>query len=417
MASAQRIRPLTGLPQGAPPDRQPVFWPGPVLLDISRSLSRCGHDTPSGIDRVEAAYLTALRGTLYWGLARIAGGFVLLSAEAVAHVLAAGAEAPLDLRGRWPRRSVQVRRAESLARRLALARADRAGLGAMLRAHLPPETLALNVGHSNLSQHVLAALKEAAALRVVMIHDTIPLDHPDLARPAPARRFAARLHAAAQADLLLANSQHTAGQIAAWLRHWGLPIPPIEVLSLGITPPDMPVAPAAQPAFVMLGTVEPRKGHAMLLDIWARWGAAPPTLDVIGRMGWAGRELRRRLADPPPGVVCHGPLPDRELHRLMARARALLLPSTAEGFGLPLAEAMAMGLPAIVSDLPALRETGGSWPTYLEADDRVAWQNEIRRHSATDPFSGLTPPKPHAPMLWTAHFPCLGRVLTKFRQF
>ncbi|MEL6232936.1 MAG: glycosyltransferase [Pseudomonadota bacterium] len=394
-----------------------MFWPGPVLLDISRSLSRIGHDTPSGIDRVEAAYLAQLRGRPHWGFARIAGGFVLLAPEAMARVLAEGGEASLDLRGHWPRRPAPVRRAESLARRLAAARADRAGLGAMLRAHLPPGTLALNVGHSNLSQDVLAALRSAAALRVVMIHDTIPLDHPDLARPAPARRFAARLRAAAQADLLLANSHHTARQITAWLTRWRLPAPPIQVLPLGIDPPAVQAAPAQHPSFVMLGTVEPRKGHAMLLDIWARWGAAPPQLDVIGRMGWAGRALRRRLADPPPGVVWHGPLPDSALHGLMAPARALLLPSMAEGFGLPLAEAMAMGLPAIVSDLPALRETGGNWPVYLDGGDPEAWQDALRRFSARDPHSGLTPPKPPAPMLWNAHFPCLGRVLTKFRQF
>ncbi|MEM9736206.1 MAG: glycosyltransferase, partial [Pseudomonadota bacterium] len=163
------------------------------------------------------------------------------------------------------------------------------------------------------------------------------------------------------------------------------------------------------------GTIEPRKNHALLLDIWARFweqGRRDIHLHVVGRRGWRNEEVFAALDRAPMrGVTVHehGDMSDGEVAGLLAGARALLFPSLAEGFGLPLAEALALGTPVIASDLPALREVGGPVPTFLGARDRGRWQAAILEHLAPQPrVEAWQPPR------WDAHFADLDTLLTEF---
>src|SRR5262249_33711357 len=86
--------------------------------------------------------------------------------------------------------------------------------------------------------------------------------------------------------------------------------------------------------------------------------------------------VRNRLSGPPGGhplAIEHNGLPDRAVTDLLAGARALVMPSFAEGFGLPVAEALALGTPVICSDIPALREVGRGGPEHLDPADPAAW--------------------------------------------
>jgi glycosyltransferase involved in cell wall biosynthesis len=168
------------------------------------------------------------------------------------------------------------------------------------------------------------------------------------------------------------------------------------VSHLGHAPvtPDPAALPAgidpARPLFLTLGTIEPRKNHALLLDVWerlaARRGAAGmPLLAIVGRRGWnnaAVFDRLDRLRHDGAAVREIAGLPDGGVAALMARARALLFPSRAEGFGLPLVEAMAAGLPALCAPLPVFAEIAGDYPVYLEADDVYSWTDTIDRMSS-----------------------------------
>ncbi|MDB5379719.1 MAG: glycosyltransferase family 1 protein, partial [Rubritepida sp.] len=135
--------------------------------------------------------------------------------------------------------------------------------------------------------------------------------------------------------------------------------------------------------FVMLGTIEPRKNHLLALQIWrdfaiqGRTGA--PRLLIIGRRGWENEQVFRLLDRGNFGGLVEecGRLPDQEVAHLVQGATALLCPSFVEGFGLPLAEAMALGTPVIASNIPAAREVGGGVPDYLHPLDFLAWRRAI----------------------------------------
>ena len=118
------------------------------------------------------------------------------------------------------------------------------------------------------------------------------------------------------------------------------------------------------PYFIVLGTIEPRKNHLLLLNLWARLAAAlpkPPRLIVIGARGWENEQvvdMLERSQSPARSRRRAQSLGRRGVGAMLGQARALLVPSFIEGFGLPLAEALASGVPVICSDIPAFREVG-----------------------------------------------------------
>lgn len=349
----------------------------PVCLDLTRLVSRAGAGPMTGIDRVEYAWLLhVLTLPAPMALVRMAPGFALLDRAAMA-VLADKISRDdwgrTDMLGHLSRRiSPTRRRAESDIRRLAFARCARHGLGRMLARHLPRNSVYFNIGHSNLSDRALGALARAGAEIAVLVHDFIPLEHPDLQRAGTVAAFRARIGAIARhADRVIYTSAAVAAAGARWL-----PGLPAVVAPLGITPtPAAPVTRPDRPYFVTLGTIEPRKNHALLLDAWARLAPpSPPHLVIAGRRGWLNADVFARLDALPPGgpITEAADLADGAVAALMEGAQALLFPSLAEGFGLPLTEAAARGVPILALDLHSTRELLGNQVRYLP-DDPAHW--------------------------------------------
>ncbi|MBK1634886.1 glycosyltransferase [Rhodovulum adriaticum] len=369
------------------------------LLDVTRLISRAGRPGAlTGIDRVELAYLDWLCGldTPVFALARTRGGYVLVTRAgmvALAVALRAGAwppARPFDraLRPQHPDRA----RAEGLLRRHAVGRCLTPGLARMLRRHLPPGTACYNVGHANLTARTLRGLAAVPGGRLaVMIHDTIPLDYPDYARAGVPQAFAAKLaRVSARADMVIYNSADTRARAQAHMARMGR-VPPGLVAPLGIDPPRPdpaalpPDLPPTAPYFIALGTIEPRKNHALLLDVWEGFAddlppGGVPTLVIAGRRGWRNERTFARLdAARARGlpIIERADLSDGAIAALLDGAAALLQPSLAEGYGLPPLEAAAQGTPVICTDLPIYRETLGAFPVYLSGRDAYPWRQAI----------------------------------------
>ncbi|MEP9319309.1 glycosyltransferase family 1 protein [Pseudomonas sp. LABIM340] len=135
----------------------------------------------------------------------------------------------------------------------------------------------------------------------------------------------------------------------------------------------------AAPVYLMVSTIEPRKNHQYLLDafaqLWAKGSNA--RLCIIGKIGWKSEGLIGDIHRHPElgkRLFMFNQLNDAGLEYAYARARALVFPSHAEGFGLPLVEAMQRSLPVMASDIPVFREIGRDYMAYfdLDASDSLA---------------------------------------------
>jgi glycosyltransferase involved in cell wall biosynthesis len=245
---------------------------------------------------------------------------------------------------------------------------------------------------------LLPQLAQSGVAIVQVLYDILPLQRPDWFEPKNAAVFRRHVEAhAAHADLVVAISADTAATYRSWLEAAGRRVPPVEVVPLGTElptgaastaepgtvelPPDLDDAP-----FVLdVGTVEPRKNHAVLLDAVEVVRAEHPELRlvVVGRPGWRNADTIARLeqlaaSDAP--VHWLRDATDPELDELYRRAFLVVAPSLSEGFGLPVAEALARGRAVLSSTGGALPEAGGDAAEYFEPTDAAELARLIRLH-------------------------------------
>lgn len=377
-----------------------------TMLDVTRLITRAGHPVATGVDRVELAYARRLLAepAERTGFAAILGSrAVPMPRERVAAFVEAlgarwgsGRGDPAAARRLAERLGAPPPKAEhegevaadDAARRLATRLRLDAIVG-LRTAAVGPGDAYVHVSHIRLDRPaVFAGVRAAGARLVAMVHDLIPIRFPEYGRAGEAERHATRMTTALdRANLLLANSADTARDLAAFAAETGRRPPDVLVAPLGIETAFAPGAPleASKPYFVALGTIEPRKNHLLLLHVWRRLaetlGEATPALVLVGRRGWEN-EMVVDLLERCPAIRAHvvetNALSDASLVALLRGARALLFPSFAEGYGLPLAEALTLGLPTIASDLPAFREIAGDRVAWLDPLDGPGWEAAVR---------------------------------------
>jgi glycosyltransferase involved in cell wall biosynthesis len=401
-----------------------------ILFDLSRLISRAGRETPTGIDRVELAYAEHLIGgstPLCFTMLTAAGRFGPLPRVAAGDYIHAIDRAWRGDAGS----SQQTGRAKRLARTLrlaALSRGERA-LRARCRSAAGQPVYFLVSHHHLEKRRVIARLKQQEGARFVcLIHDLIPIEFPEYALPGQDEKHRRRIETAADlADAVIVNSIVTRDAFQPYLARAGR-APPVLVAPFGVDLSPGPAdrqPPVKQPYFVCVSTIEARKNHLLLLNLWRRLadelGDAVPRLVLIGQRGWETENAIDMLERCPAlrGVVLErNNLPDAEAALLLKGARALLLPSFAEGFGFPLVEALALGVPVLCSDLAALRENGGVVPEYFDPLDGLGWRTAVidyslpaspRRQAQLSRLAGWKPAG------WEDHFAAVDALIAEVR--
>ncbi len=228
-------------------------------------------------------------------------------------------------------------------------------------------------------------LREAGVPTVVTVHDLAVLREPSWF-PAWSRNYGRTLmpRAVRNADRVICVSRATARDAVGLL---DVPYRNLRVIPNAIEPvfSSRPgPAPLEPPYLLCVGTPEPRKNLPALLEAFTlvRRAGRRVRLALVGADGWG--DVRVGSTE---GVVAFGRVDDTELRDLYAHAEALVLPSLWEGFGLPVAEALATGCRVACSDIPALRELAGEDATYFDPSSPEAISEGI--------LQALTQPRPH----------------------
>lgn len=160
------------------------------------------------------------------------------------------------------------------------------------------------------------------------------------------------------------------------------------------------------PVFLNVGTLEPRKNHAYLLDafdmLWRVGSKA--RLCLVGGIGWKCETLIARIRNHPQNgssLFWFGKLGDAGLDYAYRHASSLVISSHAEGFGLPIVEALQRGLPVMASDIPVFREIGGEFVAYFDLKDPSSLMELVLSYERTGKFAaGVRSPTDWSWMDW-----------------
>lgn len=278
----------------------------------------------------------------------------------------------------------------------------------------------VNVGHDGLDQ--AERYRGLPGAFAALVSDVIPLTHPEFDTPRATELHAKRIRTlVALADHVFAISSTTRDAVARLVPRATFSLSVAHLA--GALPAAERVEPD-EPTFVHLSSLDRRKNVALLLNVWRelaeRAGAgAPggphgrvPRLKLIGRSGNdpAVRILLDRCSAIAPYVDNLGALGDQAVARHLSSATALLSPSFVEGFGLPIMEARAIGVPVVASDIAAHREIGGPETLYLSPLDGPGWRTAVQTLSAMG-HSARPAAQASALPTWEDHFAAVAPVL------
>ena len=267
----------------------------------------------------------------------------------------------------------------------------------------------------------LAKLKDKVTLKyVVFIHDLLTIKFPEYFLPDSNQDQVAWFNALLELKpLLVTNSNTTREQIVAFANQYSQIINPVMTSYIGVEPhilrqKDSKKRKSEKPYFVIISTIEPRKNHLLLLNLWRELvlegDIDTPELYLIGKRGWENENVIDMIerCQPLKGIVHElSDIRDKRLFYLLSGARALLYPSFGEGWGMPVAESLSLGTPVICSDIPELRESGQNIPEYISPIDGVKWKNTILKYCDDDSElrnQQLERIKQYNPPTWEDHF-------------
>jgi glycosyltransferase involved in cell wall biosynthesis len=424
----------------------------PIVYDGFRLFLGALTHTPRGIDRVDMGYARFLFES--WpgdcvGLLPTPWGIRLYERERALRMLdtvqaswreqqAAGHDSAYDRLRDWlqgrPVRAQPVsrsRRSGTLQRGLRFLRDNGMPLGRSAIGCATKKAIYLNVGQMGWATPVTTRwLRRRPDIRAIfMLHDIIPLQHPELVSNSGRLSHSWMLRAVLRnAGGLITTTRSSNDTVMAKLRQQGLPAIPLRSIPLPVAdvflrcdPPDEALR--RHPYFVICGAIEPRKNHILLLKVWQslvqRTGASAPQLVIVGSPAHQGDQIVRQFqeaAELRDHVIVVSGLASPSLRELMANARAVLMPSLAEGFGLPVIEALAVGTPVLASDLLVHREVGEDLAIYLDPADDAAWFDAIMKivENAQETDELRQRITQYCPLTSSDYFRSVGEFLTGF---
>jgi glycosyltransferase involved in cell wall biosynthesis len=429
----------------------------PIAYDVARLLLGSLSVTPRGIDRVDFRYARFFFetwpgdcvGTLPtpWGVRRYDRRRVLRGLDHLEQLWSETAQSQEDrvllrikrlLSGKHDL-PTEKSRADGRAiirpasRFLNLLSVAGVSFGTSVVRAVPKHAIYINVGQVGLAiPRIVSWLRQRPDVKsVFMLHDVIPLERPELVSGRDYRRHGTIVDRAARyASGLIASTSAAREAVLNALCLRGRATIPVETVPFPVAPvflendePDQELG--EHDYFVVCGTIEPRKNHHLLLNVWreliVQRGPCAPKLVIVGSPGWGSRSVLHALEQCLPlreRVILARGLSSPALRQLIVHAKALLMPSFAEGFGLPIIEALAVGTPVIASDLQAHREIAGNLAVYRDPTDRAGWladvcmladgtgaAAEIRRRVAQ-----------YRPTTWDEYFMRIERFLKTFEQ-
>jgi len=263
----------------------------------------------------------------------------------------------------------------------------------------PGDTLLMLDGNWEAYPHlvdVFRTVRRYGGRIVTTVYDIVPLLHPEVVSGHLVPIFETWFRSAvAESDGVVCISRAVAEEVSTYLRDQDLPHRDglrVGWWHLGSDLPRTPNEAVASEVrafldggalvLLMVGTVEPRKRHVTALEAMERlWATGcEARLLILGREGWNIAELAERIrAHPEAGqrLLWREVSTDADIAHAYGRATALLFPSLSEGYGLPVVEAARHGLGSICSDIPVLREVGGTGAVYVPRDDPAAFARAI----------------------------------------
>lgn len=234
--------------------------------------------------------------------------------------------------------------------------------------------------------YLLPLLKKQGVRIVAHVYDIISVTHPQYCLERGVYHFMDYIAAHLQyADDLIVNAGATRDELKQLADQLGTQLPPCHVVPLGAdfrqrdpavveeVPEQVRRAAEAAPYILMVGTIEPRKNHKLLLEAYEK-GLKQAGYHIIlaGYMGWNMEEFARQLYEHPDygrGIWHFDGLEDAAIDYLYQHARFLAFCSYTEGFGLPLLESVQRGTPVIAADIPVSREVAGEYCSWFKQDD------------------------------------------------
>jgi glycosyltransferase involved in cell wall biosynthesis len=382
----------------------------PIFYDITRIISRKDSLVPTGIDRVDIKYAYHFLSSKIYDAFFVflyESKFFLCSNKIAEHILTilhnrwilgyASKDCKLQTTFSWLIKN-GLKSSKNLSDKEKLQKVDILLFNRLLCAGKHGGGYYINTSHHSIGQiDAYYIFKTLGKLKIIFfLHDIIPIDFPEYVRDGDEITHQKRVDImSCYSDLILVNSEYTKNRLINNVNTRGFNLCDIEILHIGVENSFYRVQEECLPPnlswlknsnyFVYVGTIEPRKNHLMLLNLWRQYfidSANPPYLVLIGKRGWNNQIVFDMLDKSPKlknYVLELSNISDGLMATLIRNSRGVLFSTFVEGWGMPLVEALAMKVPVLASNISSLKESGNNLAYYIDPIDAIGWKNAIEK--------------------------------------